>query len=117
MHSRSHQTRPTSRLCLSFDKLGAVGALIFALAPPCCLPLFATIGGIVGLGSVPLLRHNARALIQITAALAFIGQLAAFRQHRLRWPLLISGVSVLLMFAAYYLTYRATLIYTALTGL
>ena len=117
MQTRSNQTRPMGKLCLSFDKLGAVGALVFALASPCCLPLFATLGGIVGLGSVPFLRHNARSLIQITAALAFIGQLAAFRQHRQRWPLLISGVSVLLMFAAYYLAYHATLIYTALTGL
>src|SRR5438552_19130377 len=104
------------RLCLSFDKLGAVGALIFAVASPCCLPLFATLGGILGLGSVPFLRENARPFIQITAALAFIGQFAAFRQHRQRWPLLISGLRVLLLFAASYLTYPAPRMYTALPG-
>ena len=42
-----------------FDKVGAVGAIVSVVAAPCCFPLFATIGGVLGLGSIPILRGNA----------------------------------------------------------
>src|SRR2546430_7243769 len=100
-----------------FDKLGAIGAVVSAVAAPCCFPLFAAIGGAVGLGSVPFLRSNAPLLIQVMTALAFLGQVASYRQHRKKGPLFISAVSVGLVVVAYFLNYHVSLIYAALAGL
>jgi len=100
-----------------FDKLGAIGAVFSAVAAPCCFPLFAAIGGAVGLGSVPFLRSNAPLLIQVMTALAFLGQVASYRQHRKKAPLFISAVSVGLVVVAYFLNYHVLLIYAALAGL
>ena len=76
-----------------FDKLGAVGAVLSAVAAPCCFPFFGVIGNALGLGSVPFLRGNAPILIQAMTALAFVGQMASYLQHRKRGPLFISMVS------------------------
>jgi len=100
-----------------FDKLGAVGAVLSAVAAPCCFPIFATLGGALGLGSVPSLRYNAPLLIQAMTALAFFGQIASYRQHRRKGPLLISAASVGLVADAYFLNYHVFLIYAALSGL
>ena len=102
---------------LMFDKLGAVGVILAAVASPCCFPLLATIGGALGLGSVSFLRGNAPVLIQTMTVLAFLGHIIAYRQHRKRGPLLTSTVSVGLVLVAYYLTYHVVLIYAALVGL
>ena len=100
-----------------FDKLGAVGAILSVVSAPCCFPLFATIGGVLGLGSIPILRDNAPGLIQAMTALAFAGQTAAYRQHRRRGPLLTSAASVGLVILAYFVSYHVLLIYGALAGL
>ena len=100
-----------------FDKVGAVGAIVSVVAAPCCFPLFATIGGVLGLGSIPILRGNAPGLIQAMTALSFVGQIAAYRQHRRRGPLLTSAASVGLVILAYFVSYQVLLIYGALAGL
>ena len=85
--------------------------------PPCCFPLFATIGGMLGLGAVPILRGNAPGWIQAMTALSFVGQIAAYRQHLRRGPLFASAASVELVIVAYFVSYHVLLIYAALTGL
>jgi len=100
-----------------FDKLGALGGILAAVASPCCFPLLATIGGALGLESVPFLRGNAPVLIQGMTALAFLGHIVAYRQHRKRGPLLTSAVSVGLVVVAYFLTYHVVLVYAGLGGL
>ena len=107
----------TGRAWLIFDKLGAVGALVSALAAPCCFPVFATVGGALGLGSVSFLHGNAPILIQAMTALALFGQVAAYRQHRKKGPLLLSVVSAALVAIAYFMSYHVWLIYAALIGL
>lgn len=111
------QSSRSGGVWLMFDKLGAVGAILSAVASPCCFPLFATIGGVLGLGSIPALRENAPILIQGMTALALVGQIAAYRQHRRKGPLLTSAASVGLLVVAYFLSYHVPLIYGTLTGL
>src|SRR5258706_16387951 len=97
----------------ALDKLGAIGAFLAAAAAPCCFPLFAIIAGALGLGSVQFLRGNAPVLIQAMTALAFVGQIAAYRQHRRKGPSLTSAASVGLVLVAYFLSYHVLLIYGA----
>ena len=111
------QSKRIRRVWLIFDKLGAAGAVLSAVAAPCCFPLFATIGGALGLGSFPFLRGNAPILIQAMTALAVVAQVASYRQHRKKGPLLVSGISAGLVTFAYFLNYQVWLIYAALTGL
>jgi len=114
---KTQQSNRSGGMWLMFDKLGAVGAVLSVVASPCCFPLFATIGGVLGLGSIPILRGNAAVLIQAMTALAFVGQMAAYRQHRRRGPLLTSAASVGLVILAYFVSYHVLLIYGALAGL
>ena len=102
---------------LGFDKLGAVGAIISAVASPCCFPLFSTLAGMLGLGSVPFLRSNAAILIQGMTALAVVGQVASYRRHRKRGPLVVSAMSAGLVGFGYFVNYRVWFIYAALSGL
>ena len=113
----SPQPRPAGGAWLVLDKLGAVGAVLAAVAAPCCFPLLATIGGALGLGSIPFLRGNAPILIQVMTAVAFLGQVASYRQHRKKGPLLASGISAGLVAFAFLVNYHVSLIYTALFGL
>ena len=69
------------------------------------------------MSSVPLLRGNSSTLIQVMTIVSFLGQLAAYPQHRRSGPLLVSAASGILVAIAYYVTYDVVLIYCALTGL
>jgi hypothetical protein len=111
------QSNRSGGMWLVFDKLGAAGAIFSAVASPCCFPLFGTIGGVLGLGSIPVLRGNAHVLIQVMTALAFVGQIAAYWQHRRKGPLLTSAASFGLVVVAYFLSYHVLLINGALAGL
>ena len=102
---------------LVFDKLGAVGAIISAVASPCCFPLFSAMAGVLGLGAVPFLRGNGPILIQTMTALALVGQIAAYRRHRRKGPMFTSIASVGLVLIAYFVSYQVLLIYGALAGL
>lgn len=106
-----------ARVWLALDKLGALGAMLSAIAAPCCFPIFAAAAGWVGLGSIPLLRGNAPFFIQSMTILAFIGQVAAYRQHRRRGPLFVCTVSASLVTVAYYVHFHVALVYLALAGL
>ena len=90
---------------------------ISAAASPCCFPLFSTLAGMLGLGSVPFLRSNAAILIQGMTALAVVGQIASYWRHRKRGPLVVSGVSAGLVGFGYFVNYRVWFIYAALSGL
>ena len=37
---------------LSLDRIGSVGALIAAIAAPCCFPIFAAIGTMTGMAAL-----------------------------------------------------------------
>lgn len=117
METAAPRPKRLGRVWLVFDKLGAVGAVVSAVAAPCCFPLFATIGGALGLGSLPFLRDNAPILIQAMTVVSLFGQVASYRQHRKTGPLLITGVSAGLVAFAYFLNYHVWLIYAALIGL
>src|SRR5439155_26052277 len=113
---KMEQSSRSRGVWLMFDKLGALGVILAAVASPCCFPLLATIGGALGLESVPFLRGNAPVLIQGMTALAFLGHIVAYRQHRKRGPLMTSAVSVGLVVVAYFLTYHVLLVYAGLVG-
>lgn len=106
-----------ARAFLALDKLGAVGALVAAAAAPCCFPLLATVGAVLGLGALQGWRGYSGYAIQGFALLSAAGNAVAFRRHRRVWPLAVSLASVVLVFFAYYISFHVFLVYAGLLGL
>src|SRR5713101_9017079 len=80
------------------DKGGALGALMAAVAAPCCFPLLAPLGFALGFGA--LLPWAAYALygVAVCAVVAMAGSVIAFRSHRhLGWLLLGVGSGFLVV--------------------
>ena len=99
------------------DKGGVLGALMAAMAAPCCFPLLAPLGFALGFGA--LLPWAAYALygVAVCAVVAMAGSVVAFRSHRhLRWLLLGIG-SGLLVVAPLAVAWPPTVAYAGLLGL
>ena len=80
------------------DKGGALGALMAAVAAPCCFPLLAPLGFALGFGA--LLPWAAYALygVAVCAVVAMVGSVVAFRSHRhVGWLILGVGSGVLVL--------------------
>jgi hypothetical protein len=107
----------SSRALAVLDKFGAVGALLAAAAAPCCFPLLAAVGAALGLGALQSWRGYMDYAIQGFVIISVVGNVFAFRQHRKAWPLGIGLVSAALIFFAFHVSYRVTLIYAGLAGL
>ncbi len=101
----------------SFEKLGTFGAVLTAAACPICFPKVAIVGAALGLGAFAPFEGYVVLAVQALFVLAFAGQWLAFRRHRNRWLLALSGVVTLLVFVGYYVIPSAILLQIALLGL
>jgi mercuric ion transport protein len=99
------------------DKGGALGALMAAVAAPCCFPLLAPIGFALGFGALLPWAEYALYGVAACAVVAMVGNIIAFRSHhRLGWLLLGVG-SGLLVLPALALPWPPALAYAGLLGL
>jgi hypothetical protein len=85
--STSRLTRTVALL----DGVGSVGALLMALAAPCCLPLFAMIAGAVGITALGLNEKFVLLALQGFALIALIGLASAAWRLRQFGPLILGG--------------------------
>lgn len=86
----------------ALDKFGAVFAVLGAAATPCCFPLFASIGTALGLSAFERLAPQIAYAIQFCVVLSLAGSVAAFRRHRVVYPLLAAAAGTAAVFAHYY---------------
>jgi len=99
------------------DKGGALGALLAAVAAPCCFPLLAPIGFALGFGALLPWAEYALYGVAVCAVVAMLGSVIAFRSHRhLGWLLLGVG-SGLLVLPALAFPWPPMLAYAGLLGL
>lgn len=101
----------------SVEKLGSVGAVVAALACPICFPKIALIGALLGLGVFAPYEGYVALGVQGLFLIAFIGQYLAFRRHRNRALLALSGAATVSLFTGYYVFPSAILLQAALAGL
>ena len=102
---------------LTLDKIGAVGAVLAAAAAPCCFPLLAAIGSVLGLSVLnPFVGYMAY-VMQALVLLSLAGNYFAWRRHKKWMPLAVSGVGTVLVFLGYYSSLRAELVYVGLGAL
>lgn len=99
------------------EKFGSVGAIIAAAACPICFPKLALIGAALGLGIFAPYEGYVAKGVQGLFLLAFLGQVIAFRRHRNRGLLALSGSTTLLLFVGYYLVPSSILLQISLLGL
>ena len=96
---------------VGLEKIGSFGALIAAAACPVCFPKLALIGALGAYESQLFIA------VQILIAVAVLGHVLAYLQHRKGWLLglaLLSGVAV---FGGLYLVHSEAMIYAGFAGL
>ncbi len=101
----------------SLDRIGSVGALLAAVAAPCCFPLFAAIGATLGVGLLGRFATTVLYLFQGFALLAVAGLALSYRKHRQPGPLaagLLGGVALAYSF---YWDWRPELLYAGLVAI
>jgi|ERR1700682_6349116 len=102
---------------VSLERVGFLGALIAAIAAPCCFPLFAAVGATLGLGALARYESLLLHLFQAFAVASLIGLLFAFKQHQRGGPAILGLASILALAYTFYVSFLSALLYVGLFGL
>jgi hypothetical protein len=101
----------------SLDRIGSVGALLAAIAAPCCFPVFAAIAAASGLGVLGRFETRVLYLFQGFALLTIVGLALSCRKHRRFGPLAFGVVSGSALAYAFYYSWHVELLYAGLFGI
>jgi len=99
------------------DRIGSVGALVAAIAAPCCFPVFAAVGAAVGLGGLGRFEGPVLYAFQGFVLLSLVGFLGAFRRQKRIGPLALGLASVASIFFALHFEFSSLALYAGLAGL
>lgn len=99
------------------DKLGSFGAVIAAFGMACCLPLFAAVGSVVGLGFLAQYESQMFYVMQVGVVLAVAGTIWAYRKHKNILPVILAVLSACLILYTVNMTLNSWLIYGGIIGL
>lgn len=99
------------------DRVGSAGALIAAVAAPCCFPIFAAVAATLGLSALGVYENVVLCLLQASAVVALVGLLMAFGRHRHIGPLALGMASAGLLFYALHVSFVSSMRYAGLFGL
>jgi hypothetical protein len=101
----------------SLDRIGSIGALLSAVAAPCCFPLFAAIAAASGLTVPGRFEMTVLYLFQGFALLAIVGLALSYRKHRGLGPLSVGLLSGSALVYVFYYSWNVGLLYAGLFGL
>lgn len=99
------------------DKIGSVGSLLAAAACPVCFPMLAIVGSAVGLGVLHPFEGKVFLVFQLLVAVAMLGGIMSYFNHRKVLPLLIGIISPALIFFGLYVFFHPVIVYSGLFGL
>lgn len=99
------------------DRLGSGGALLAAVAAPCCFPIFAAASTAFGLGALGHYETTVLYLFQAFAIISLIGLLLAFQRHRHPGPMILGVASVGALAFTFYHSFLPIALYSGLFGL
>jgi len=105
------------RFSSSLARIGSAGAVMAAIAAPCCFPLFAAIGTAAGLAVLEPYDGVILLVFQGFALLTLAGLALSFRRNQRAGPLIIGLVSCAALAIHFYLSFFLTLLYGGLFGL
>lgn len=101
----------------SLDRIGSAGAVISAVAAPCCFPLFAAVAAASGLGVLGRFESTVLYFFQAFALLSIVGLAFGYRRHQRLGPLMVGLLSGSALAYAFYYSWRVDLLYAGLLGL
>ena len=101
----------------SLDRIGSIGALIAAIAAPCCFPLFAAVGTAMGLGALGQYEGVILYIFQGFAAVTLLGLLLSFIKHRNVGPFLLGTSACILLGYHFYKSFSLSALYGGLFAL
>ena len=99
------------------DRVGSGGALIAAIAAPCCFPLFAALGTAAGLTAFGRYEGMIVYAFQGFTLLTLLGLAISFRKHREYGPLTVGTLSCAALAYHFYHSYSFGALYSGLLGL
>jgi len=99
------------------DRVGSIGALVAAIAAPCCFPLFAALSAAVGLGALSGYEATVLYLFQGCALISLLGLAFAVPRHRHLGPLVLGFISVAVLGYTFYYSFQHAALYAGLFGL
>jgi len=102
---------------LSLDRVGSVGALIAAIAAPCCFPLFAAVGTAAGLGALGRYEGLILYIFQAFAILTLLGLVLSARRSRNFASLIVGALSCASLAYHFYWEFSLPALYSGLFGL
>ncbi len=105
---------PSTPVIKSLDRIGSIGALLAAVAAPCCFPLFAGIAAASGLGMFGGSEATVLYLFQGFTLIAIAGLALSYRKHRRFGPFALGILSGSMLAYAFYFWWRAELLYAGL---
>ncbi|MFN2622449.1 MAG: MerC family mercury resistance protein [Chthoniobacterales bacterium] len=105
------------RLALSLERIGSGGALVAAIAAPCCFPIFAALASVAGLGTLGKYESAILYAFQAFALVAFIGLLLGYRSHGRFGPVLLGFLSLGFIGYTFYWSFGSVTLYSGLFAL
>ncbi len=102
---------------VSLEKIGSFGALIAAAACPVCFPKLALIGALFGLGALGAYESQLFVAAQVLIAVAVLGHVLAYLQHRKGWLLGLAILSGVAVFGGLYFLRSEVMVYAGFAGL
>jgi hypothetical protein len=102
---------------VSLDRVGSMGALIAALAAPCCFPLFAAAGTATALSALVQYEGIIFYTFQGFALLTLVGLAISFRRHRDFAPLIVGALACANLAYHFYWEFSLPALYGGLFGL
>jgi len=102
---------------VSLDRVGSVGALIAAIAAPCCFPLFAAVGTAAGFTVLGPYEGVILYIFQGFAVLTLAGLALSVRQHRYFAPLIVGTLGCASLAYHFYWAFSLPALYGGLFGL
>ena len=106
-----------TRLLALLDRVGSIGALVAAIAAPCCFPLFAALSAAVGLGTLGCYETTVLYAFQAFAVISLVGLALAIRRYRYFGPLEHGFISVESLAYTFYYSFEPAALYAGLFGL
>ncbi len=102
---------------VSLDRVGSIGALLAAIAAPCCFPLFAAVGTAAGLSGLGRFEGIILYIFQGFAVLTLAGLALSCRQHRNFGPLIVGTLSCVTLAYHFHRSFSLPALYSGLFGL
>ena len=98
------------------EKLPSFGAIVAAAGCPICFPALAAVGSVFGLGAIAAYESQLIIVSQIFLVLSAGFAVVSFRRTKKKATLILSFLSVTVIFGSWYLFWNTTLIYIGFAG-